>query len=274
MPKFAANLSMLFPEMPFLDRFEAAAKAGFTAVEFLFPYEHDPAALRALLEKFTLKQALFNLPPGDSDKGGRGLAIFPDREDEFAAGLDRALDYAQTLRCRQLHVMAGVVPSSLTHAEAARTYVGNLRMAAAKAKALGVRLLIEPLNSRDMPGYFLSSAEQARLIIDEVGSDNLFLQMDLYHAQIMGGDLAERLRAHWPLIGHIQIAGVPGRHEPDVGEINYPYLFELIDELGYKGWIGCEYRPRGATLDGLGWFQPYAGSQRRVVRASVRERHR
>ncbi|MGH8631457.1 MAG: 2-oxo-tetronate isomerase, partial [Burkholderiales bacterium] len=226
MPKFAANLSMLFPEIAFLNRFEAAAKAGFTAVEFLFPYEHDAAALRGLLDKHTLKQVLFNLPPGDWDRGERGVAIFPDRKAEFVAGLDRALDYAKTLRCKQLHMMAGVVPSGLPHDEAARTYVGNLRMAATRAKPLGVRLLIEPLNSRDMPGYFLTSAEQARLIIEEVGSDNLFLQMDLYHAQIMGGDLAERTRAHWPLIRHVQIAGVPGRHEPDVGEINYPYLFE------------------------------------------------
>jgi hydroxypyruvate isomerase len=185
------------------------------------------------------------------------MSIFPERIDEFAESLGRALDYAAALACPQLHVMAGVVPLQFDREEAARTYVANLRSAAAKAKARGVRLLIEPLNTRDMSGYFLTSAEQARLVIEEVASDNLFLQMDLYHAQIMGGDLAERTKLHWPLIRHFQIAGVPGRHEPDVGEINYPFLFELIDSLGYDGWIGCEYRPRGATLAGLGWAQRY-----------------
>jgi 2-dehydrotetronate isomerase len=258
MPNFAANLSMLFQELPFLERFEAAAKAGFKAVEFLFPYEFPAADIRQRLDRFALRQVLFNLPPGDWAKGERGLAIFPARADEFAAGLDKALDYAAALGCPQLHLMAGVVPADLLHEEAVRTYVSNLRIAAAKAKTRAVRLLIEPLNSRDMPGYLLTTAEQARQIIEKVGSDNLFLQMDLYHAQIMGGDLAERTRSHWPLIRHIQIAGVPGRHEPDVGEINYPYLFDLIDGLGYEGWIGCEYRPRGKTLDGLGWARRYA----------------
>jgi hydroxypyruvate isomerase len=257
MPKFAANLSMIFQELEFLDRFEAAAKVGFRAVEFLFPYEYDATELRRRLDRFGLQQVLFNLPPGDWAKGERGMSIFPDRMDEFAASLTRALDYAVALACPQVHVMAGVVPLQLDREEAARTYVANLRSAAAKAKARGVRLLIEPLNTRDMAGYFLTSAEQARLVIEEVGSDNLFLQMDLYHAQIMGGDLAERTKLHWPLIRHFQIAGVPGRHEPDVGEINYPYLFELIDSLGYDGWIGCEYRPRGTTLAGLGWAQRY-----------------
>jgi hydroxypyruvate isomerase len=187
--------------------------------------------------------------------GERGLAILPDRADEFAAGLDKALEYAAALGCPQLHLMAGVVPASLLHDEAVRTYISNLRLAAAQAKTRAVRLLIEPLNSRDMPGYLLTTAEQARQIIEKVGSDNLFLQMDLYHAQIMGGDLAERTRSHWPLIRHFQIAGVPGRHEPDVGEINYPYLFDLIDSLGYDGWIGCEYKPAARTEDGLGWLR-------------------
>ena len=257
MPKFAANLSMLFPELPFLDRFEAAAKAGFKAVEFLFPYEHEARDIRERLDRFGLRQALFNLPPGDWAKGERGVAIFPDRIDEFADGMNKALDYARALGCPQVHAMAGIVPKELLHAEAVRTYVANLRSAAAKAKTMGIRLLIEPLNSRDMPGYLLATAEQARQMIEQVGSDNLFLQMDLYHAQIMGGDLAERTRAHWPLIRHIQIAGVPGRHEPDVGEINYPYLFDLLDGLGYDGWIGCEYRPRGDTRASLGWARRY-----------------
>jgi hydroxypyruvate isomerase len=257
MPRFAANLSMMFQELPFLERFGAAAKAGFKAVEFLFPYDYEAADIRSRLDRFGLRQALFNLPPGDWGKGERGLSIFPERADEFAAGLDKALTYARALDCRQLHCMAGIVPMDLSHDEAMRTYVANLRSAAAKAKPDGIRLLIEPLNSRDMPGYLLATAEQARQVIAQVGSDNLFLQMDLYHAQIMGGDLAERTRAHWPLIRHIQIAGVPGRHEPDVGEINYPYLFDLLDELGYDGWVGCEYRPRGKTLDGLGWARRY-----------------
>jgi hydroxypyruvate isomerase len=257
MPKFAANLSMLFPELPFLDRFEAAAKAGFKAIEFLFPYEHGAQDIRQRLDRFGLRQVLFNLPPGDWGKGERGLSIFPERADEFAAGLDKALAYATALDCPQLHMMAGIVPKELLHSEAMRTYVSNLRDAAAKAKTMGIRLLIEPLNSRDMPGYLLATAEQARQVIEQVGSDNLFLQMDLYHAQIMGGDLAERTRSHWPLIRHIQIAGVPGRHEPDVGEINYPYLFDLLDGLGYDGWIGCEYRPRADTRAGLGWARRY-----------------
>ncbi len=257
MPKLAANLSMLFQELPFLDRFEAAARVGFRAVEFLFPYEHPARDIRRRLDRFELRLVLFNLPPGEWAGGERGLSIFPERVDEFAAGLDQALAYARVLDCRQLHVMAGTVPKELPHAEAARTYVANLRGAAAKAQAEDIRVLIEPLNSRDMPGYLLATVEQARQIIDQVGSDNLFLQMDLYHAQIMGGDLAERTRAHWPLIRHIQIAGVPGRHEPDVGEINYPYLFDLIDGLGYDGWIGCEYRPRGDTRAGLGWARRY-----------------
>jgi 2-dehydrotetronate isomerase len=257
MPKFAANLSMLFPELPFLDRFEAAAKAGFTAVEFLFPYEYEAQEIRRRLDRFGLRQVLFNLPPGDWNKGERGLSIFPERAVEFVAGLNEALSYAQALDCPQLHMMAGIVPKELLHSEAVRTYVINLRSAAAKAKTMGIRLLIEPLNSRDMPGYLLATAEQARQVIEQVGSDNLFLQMDLYHAQIMGGDLAERTRSHWPLIRHIQIAGVPGRHEPDVGEINYPYLFDLLDGLGYDGWIGCEYRPRGDTHAGLGWARRY-----------------
>ncbi len=257
MPKFAANLSMLFPELPFLDRFEAAAQAGFKAVEFLFPYEHEAQDIRQRLDRFGLRQVLFNLPPGDWSKGERGLSILPERADEFAAGLDKALAYATALDCPQLHMMAGIVPKELLHSEAVRTYVSNLRDAAAKAKTMGVRLLIEPLNSRDMPGYLLATAEQARQVIEQVASDNLFLQMDLYHAQIMGGDLAERTRSHWPIIRHIQIAGVPGRHEPDVGEINYPYLFDLLDDLGYDGWIGCEYRPRADTRAGFGWARQY-----------------
>ncbi len=256
MPRFAANLSMMFQELPFLERFEAAAKAGFKAVEFLFPYDYEAADIRRQLDHFGLRQALFNLPPGDWEKGERGLAALPGREQEFAASIDQAIAYAQALECSQVHVMAGLA-LDVPLEQASATYGANLRRAADRLQSWGIRALIEPLNSRDMPGYFLTTAEQAHLIIETVHHPNLFLQMDLYHAQIMGGDLAERTRAHWPLIRHIQIAGVPGRHEPDVGEINYPYLFDLLDELGYDGWVGCEYRPRGKTLDGLGWARRY-----------------
>lgn len=257
MPNFAANLSMLFQDLPFLDRFEAAAKAGFKAVEFLFPYEHKPHDLAERLRRFDLKQVLFNLPPGDWAGGERGMAAIPGREQEFDKTVDQALDYARALGCPQLHAMAGILPRGVPHQAWERTYVRNLRTAAAKLAAHNIRLLIEPLNHRDMPGYFLATAEQARLIMQAVEHPNIFLQMDLYHAQIMGGDLAERTRTHFPVIRHFQIAGVPGRHEPDIGEINYPYLFDMIDGLGYDGWIGCEYRPRGTTLEGLGWAKRY-----------------
>jgi hydroxypyruvate isomerase len=256
MPKFAANLSMLFPELPFLDRFEAAARAGFKAVEFLFPYEHEAQEIRRRLDRFGLRQVLFNLSPGDWGKGERGLAALPGREQEFAASVDQAIAYAQALECPQVHIMAGLA-FDIPLEQASATYGANLRWAANRLQSCDIRALIEPLNSRDMPGYFLTTAEQAHLIIETVGHPNLFLQMDLYHAQIMGGDLAERTRSHWPLIRHIQIAGVPGRHEPDVGEINYPYLFDLLDGLGYDGWIGCEYRPRADTRAGLGWARRY-----------------
>jgi hydroxypyruvate isomerase len=257
MPRLAANLSMLFTEHDFLDRFEAAAKAGFEAVEFLFPYDHPAEVLRARLDRFGLRQALFNLSPGDWESGERGLSIFPDKREAFAASLEQALGYAKVLGCPKLHVMAGVPPASLDLGLARRTYVENLRQACARAQVAGVRLLIEPLNTRDMPGYFLTSLEQARDLIVEVANPALGLQLDLYHRQIMRGDLAVALEEHWPLVGHIQIAGVPGRHEPDVGEINYPYLLDRIDALGYDGFVGCEYRPKAGTRAGLGWARRY-----------------
>ena len=263
MPRLAANLSMLFTEHDFLDRFAAAADAGFAAVEVQFPYEHSPDAIRARLERHGLKQVLFNLPPGDMAKGERGISIFPERRSEFRASLESALAYAEALACPRLHVMAGVVPEGLSHDVAEATYVANLKDASARAGAKGVELLIEPLNTRDNPGYFLSSIAQARRIIGEVGSPFLKLQLDLYHRQIMGGDLAGTIRAALPLAGHIQIAGVPGRHEPDVGEISYPFLFDLIDDLGYKGFIGCEYRPLAGTLTGLRWARAYGIGQGR-----------
>jgi 2-dehydrotetronate isomerase len=257
MPQFAANLSMMFQEVPFLERFEAAAAAGFKGVEFLFPYDHPAAAVRDRLRSAGLTQALFNLPPGDWAGGERGLAALPGREADFAAALERALEYAAALECPQIHAMAGMVPAGADRSAYERTYVANLRLAAERAGRAGVRVLIEPLNARDMPGYFLRTVEQARDVIAAVGSDNVFLQFDIYHCQITEGDLAERIRALWSIISHFQIAGVPGRHEPDVGEINHPFLFDLIDGLGYHGWIGCEYRPKAGTVEGLGWAQRY-----------------
>lgn len=257
MPAFAANLSMMFQELEFLDRFAAAAKAGFRGVEFLFPYQHRAADIVQRLQECKLTQALFNLPPGDWDKGERGLACLPGREADFAAALAQAIDYARALRCENLHVMAGIAPAGTDHGAYERTYVANLRHAARQMAQHGIHALIEPINNRDIPGYFLNTTGQARKIMEQVGSDNLFLQFDIYHRQMMEGNIADAIKNNFPVIRHFQIAGVPGRHEPNVGEINYPYLFELIDSLGYQGWIGCEYRPRGATLSGLDWARSY-----------------
>jgi 2-dehydrotetronate isomerase len=257
-PRLAANLSLMFQDFPFLDRFAAAAAAGFEAVEFLFPYAERKEELAARLEAGGLTQALFNLPPGDWDGGERGLAALPGREAEFRAGLMVALDYAKALGCRRLHAMAGIPPAGADAAECEAVYVENLRHAATVAADAEIALLIEPINGRDMPGYFLNRTAQARRIIDTVDSDNLFLQYDVYHAQISEGFLAETFQANRDIIRHIQIAGVPGRHEPDdEQEINYPFLFDLFDAAGYDGWIGCEYRPRADTVDGLRWAEPY-----------------
>ena len=261
MPTFAANLSMLYNEHPFLDRFGAAAADGFDAVEYLFPYEHPAAELAARLKAHGLQQVLFNSPPGDWARGERGLACLPGREDEFRRGVARALEYARALGCRRVHLMAGLVPAGAERAALQATYVDNLAWAAAQSR--DVDFLIEPINTRDIPGFFLNRQDQAHGVVAEVGAPNLKVQMDLYHCQIVEGDLANKIERYVPTgaVGHIQIAGVPERHEPDVGEINHPYLFELIDRLGYPGWIGCEYRPRlttpGGTSAGLGWFQPY-----------------
>ena len=257
MPQFAANLSMLYPELDFLDRFEAAAKDGFKAVEYLFPYAYESGELAARLQAHGLQQVLFNAPPGDWDLGERGLACLPGREAEFRSGIARALDYAAALGCPRIHVMAGLLPAG-TQREALRpTYVSNLRWASAQAARANVDVLIEPINTRDIPGFFLNRQDAAHEIIDSVGAANLKVQMDLYHCQIVEGDLAMKLRQYLPTgrVGHIQIAGVPGRHEPDVGEINYPYLFAVLDELGYSGWVGCEYKPLRATSAGLGWLK-------------------
>jgi 2-dehydrotetronate isomerase len=257
MPKFAANLSMMFTEVPVLDRFEAAANAGFEAVEFLFPYEFDALEIAARLDQHGLAYVLFNLAPGDWAKGERGLASLPGRETEFAGQVDQAIAYAQALRCPQVHVMAGLLPAGASRDKHEQAYVQNLRHAAQCFKKHGIRTLIEPLNTYDNPGYLLTGQAQARAIIERVGSDNLFLQQDLYHCQIMEGNLAAKIRGYRDIVAHYQIAGVPARHEPDTGEINYPFLFDLLDELKYAGWIGCEYRPSGQTRAGLGWAAPY-----------------
>ena len=264
MPKFAANLSMLYLEFDFLDRFEAAAKDGFKAVEYLFPYAFGSRDIAARLQANGLQQVLFNAPPGDWDGGERGLACLPGREAEFRSSLAKALDYAGALRCRRLHVMAGLLPAGSEREALFSTYVGNLRWAALQAAKQGVEVLIEPINTRDMPRFFLNRQDHAHEVIAAVGAANLKVQMDLYHCQVVEGDLAMKLRHYLPTgnVGHVQIAGVPERHEPDRGELNHPYLFSVLDELGYAGWVGCEYRPRagvqaGGTSAGLDWIKPY-----------------
>lgn len=257
MPRFAANLSMMYTEHDFLDRFAAAAADGFKGVEFLFPYAYAPEDLARRLADNGLQQALFNAPPGDWDAGERGMSALPGREDEFRRSIARALDYAQTLNCPHIHVMAGMVPAGADRAALRATYVENLRWACEQAKPDGRTLLIEPINGRDMPGYFLSRQDDAHAVIAEVGADNLKVQMDLYHCQIVEGDLAMKIRHYLPTgrVGHFQIAGVPDRHEPDRGEVDFRYLFGVIDAAGYDGWIGCEYRPAAGTSAGLGWLR-------------------
>ncbi len=264
MPRFAANLSMLYNELDFLDRFAAAARDGFQGVEFLFPYDYTPETLAALLAQHGLQQVLFNAPPGDWNSGERGTASLPGREAEFRDGIARAIHYAQVLRCPRIHVMAGKPPAGITAAAAHASYISNVRYAAQQAAAHGIHILLEPINARDMPGFFLSRQDHAHALIAEIGEPNVKVQMDLYHCQIVEGDLAMKIRQYLPTgnVGHFQIAGVPERHEPDVGELHYPYLFALIDQLGFDGWIGCEYKPaRGvaphATSDGLGWLKPW-----------------
>lgn len=259
MPRFAANLSMMYNEHAFLDRFAAAAADGFRAVEYLFPYEHAAAELRARLDANGLTQALFNAPPGDWAAGERGLAALPGREAEFRDAIGRALEYAGVIGNDRVHVMAGLVPADADRARHRAAYLENVAFAAKAAAAQGVTIVLEPINTRDMPGYFLNRQDDAQAICKEVGAANLKVQFDCYHCQIVEGDIAMKLKRDMPGIGHIQIAGVPERHEPDLGELNYPYLFEVIDSLGYDGWIGCEYRPRAGTSEGLGWLKPYLG---------------
>jgi hydroxypyruvate isomerase len=257
MPRFAANISMMFTEVEFLDRFARAAAAGFEAVEFLFPYRYKPEEVAQRLNDNGLSQALFNMPPGDWDSNDRGLASIPGREDEFAGGINMAMEYAEALNCPRLHVMAGVPGPEVDAEKAWATYVNNLRAAAQALAPAGRDVMIEPINTRDIPGFFLNRQAEGRRAIEEAGMSNIGLQLDLYHCQIVEGDLAVHIDDYADITRHIQIAGVPERHEPDVGELNYPYLFERIDASGYTGWIGCEYRPRGTTEEGLGWFAPY-----------------
>jgi hydroxypyruvate isomerase len=257
MPKLAANLTMLFTDAPFLDRFERAAAAGFTAVEYLFPYEHNVRDLRARLDRHGLQQVLFNLPAGRWEAGERGIACDPDRTDEFALGVENALAYATALGCRQVNCLAGIVPPRVDEEQAEATFVSNLRVAARRLADAGIRVLIEPINTRDIPGFFLTHTSQAVQIIGAVGLDNVRLQYDVYHMQIMEGDLASTIERHLALIGHVQIADPPARHEPGTGEVNFEFLLGRLDSLGYDGWIGCEYKPTARTEEGLRWARPY-----------------
>ena len=257
MPRFAANLSMMYQEHAFVDRFGAAAKDGFKGVEFLFPYAHPAADIRARLDEHGLTQVLFNGPPGDWDAGERGLASLFGREAEFKRSVDTALEYARVLGNERVHLMAGLIRPGEERARHRATYVRNLDYAAREAASAGVTVVIEPINTRDIPGFFLNRQDEAHAVCAEVGAVNLKVQMDFYHCQIVEGDLAMKLRRYIAGIGHMQIAGVPERQEPDLGEINYPYLFALVDELGYAGWVGCEYRPKAATSAGLGWLRAW-----------------
>jgi len=257
MPKFAANLTMMFGEVDFPDRFGEAAKAGFKAVEYLFPYGYEKERLGGLLAENGLSQVLHNLPAGDWDGGERGIACLPDRVGEFQDGVGVAIDYAKALDCDQLNCLAGIVPRGVSDQKVHDTFVGNLVFAAARLEEAGIRLLIEPINTIDIPGFYLTRTQQARSIINEVGSSNLFLQYDIYHMQIMEGDLARTMEANLDVIRHLQLADNPGRNEPGTGEINYRYLFQFIDGTDYDGWIGCEYRPSATTTEGLDWLKPY-----------------
>lgn len=257
MPKLAANISLMFTEVDFLDRFKAAADVGFKAVECVFPYAYAAAEVKRRLDDSGLILVKFNLPPGDQKAGDFGLAALPGRESAFRKSVDEAIEYARVLDCHHLHALAGVVPEEGDQKACRATYLENIGFAAATLAEHGIRLLIEAVNTRDFPGYYLAHSATALEVIRTVASRNLFLQYDIYHAQIMEGHLAETIRANIDVIKHFQIAGVPGRHEPDVGEINYRFLIDLIDSLGYDDWIGCEYHPRAGTVEGLGWAKAY-----------------
>ncbi|MES1178434.1 MAG: hydroxypyruvate isomerase [Myxococcales bacterium] len=257
MPKFAANLTMLYNELEFLARFEAAAKAGFRGVEYLFPYPFPKEQLAEALGKHQLTQVLHNLPAGDWAAGERGIACLPSRVGEFQDGVGEAIEYATALGCKHINCLAGIQPKDASAEQARQTLVDNLKFAAPKLAAAGIKLLIEPINTRDIPGFFLTGTKQALSLIGDVGSPNLFLQYDIYHMQIMEGDLATTIKNNLAKIPHLQLADNPGRNEPGTGEINYQFLFTFLDSIGYQGWIGCEYKPKTTTTEGLGWLKQY-----------------
>ena len=261
MPKFAANLTMMFTESAFLDRFAAAADAGFSAVEFLLPYAHSPQEVERRARAAAVEVVLFNTPSGDWNAGERGIACIPGREAEFRAGVEKALVYAAALGTRRLHAMAGIAPQGADPVVCRTTLIENLKYAAEKVDGRGITLLLEAINTRDIPGFIVSRQDDCHVICEEVGAPHLMMQMDLYHMQVMEGDLATKLKRYAHRCGHIQIAGCPERNEPDTGEIRYEYLFRLLDEIGYQGWIGCEYRPAGKTVDGLGWLRAPAAAR-------------
>ena len=257
MPRFAANLTMLFNEAPFMERFKAAHDAGFDAVEYLFPYAYDKQDLAQALQDNALQQVLHNLPPGDWDAGERGIACHPNRKAEFRDGVARGIAYATALKCPRVNCLAGKLPDGLDRAKALECLVDNLRFASTELGKAGIRLLIEPINHYDIPGFLINTTAQAIEVLDAVGSDNLLIQYDIYHAQRMEGELAATMQKHLKRIGHMQLADNPGRHEPGSGEINYAFLFKHLDAIGYQGWIGCEYKPATSTTVGLGWRKPF-----------------
>lgn len=257
MAKFAANLTMLFTEVPFLERFERAYNAGFKAVEFLFPYAYEANILAATLKQYGFEQALFNMPPGNWDAGERGFAAIPGRENEFKASVDIALLYAKTLNCKKVHAMSGIMDSRFSHEQHVNTFISNIRYAADIFAQDNIELMIEPLNSRDVPNYFVAHQREAAELIRQVNRPNVKLQLDVYHAQIMDGDLTHLIQDLADITGHIQIASIPTRNEPSGGEVNFPYLFTVLDKSGYEGWIGCEYNPEKSTEEGLSWVKPY-----------------
>ena len=257
MPKFAANLTMLYNEIDFPDRFKAAADAGFRGVEYLFPYAYPKAQLAELLALNGLTQVLHNLPAGDWAKGERGIAVLPGRVGEFQDGVDKTIEYATALGCKQVNCLSGIAPAGVDSDKLRETFVSNVRFAGQQLKAHGIKLLVEAINTFDIPGFYVSGTQQALDLIDAAGSDNIFFQYDIYHMQRMEGELAATIKKHLARIPHLQLADNPGRNEPGTGEINYPFLFDTIDKLGYTGWIGCEYKPVATTTAGLGWVKPY-----------------
>jgi hydroxypyruvate isomerase len=265
MPRFCANLTMLYNEVGFLERFAAAAKDGFESVEYLFPYDFPKEQLAEKLREHRLVQALHNLPAGDWAKGERGIACLPGREGEFQDGVGSAIDYAKALGCKQLNCLAGIAPEGTPRRVLERTLVDNLRFAAQALGKESIKLLVEPINTRDIPGFLVSTTRQAEALLDAVGSDNLLIQYDFYHMQIMEGDLAPTFSRLKAKIAHVQIADNPGRHEPGTGEISYDFIFAHLDREGYEGWVGCEYKPKAGTSEGLGWFAPHRGGRTRAT---------